>query len=325
MKKVLVIRLSSIGDIVLTSPVVRCLKQQGGDISVHYLVKKQFLPIVASNPYIDKIYTLEADLKELTRQLKKENYDFIIDLHKNFRSYFIRFKLNKAAGSFPKLNFRKWLWVRFKINLMPDVHIVDRYFKAVKKLDIHNDGKGLDYFIPEKEELNVFDLTGGMEDFTAFVIGAKHKTKILPEEKILEVCRRMKRPVILLGGPDDAEKGERIAVASGENVYNACGKLSINQSASVIRQASGVISHDTGLMHIAAAFRKDILSVWGNTVPEFGMSPYMVADNGKSRILEVRGLKCRPCSKIGFDHCPKTHFKCMQMIDENEMLKWTEE
>jgi ADP-heptose:LPS heptosyltransferase len=324
LKKVLFIRLSSIGDIVLTSPLLRCFKQQGGEVAIHFVVKKQFLPIISANPYIDKIYTLDDNLKEIAGQMKREHYDFIVDVHKNFRSYYLRYKLRRPVGSFPKLNMRKWLLVRFKMRIMPDVHIVDRYFKALEKLNIENDGKGLDYFIPEGDEVDVPALSSLSGDYTAFVIGAKHYTKTLPEEKILEVCTHARTPIILLGGPEDAEKGKRIATAAGKHVFNACGKLNINQSASVVQQAAKVITHDTGLMHIAAAFRKPILSIWGNTVPEFGMYPYLPGNEASSRIMQVEGLKCRPCSKIGYDRCPKGHFKCMQLIDEQEISGWIE-
>jgi ADP-heptose:LPS heptosyltransferase len=123
---------------------------------------------------------------------------------------------------------------------------------------------------------------------------------------------------VLLGGNTDKAVGEEVVNALGNKVYNACGKYNINQSASLLRQSNGVITHDTGLMHIAAAFNKKIVSVWGNTIPEFGMVPYFgnnLPTNG-SIIAEVKGLSCRPCSKIGYDTCPKQHFKCMNLIDE---------
>jgi len=124
-----------------------------------------------------------------------------------------------------------------------------------------------------------------------------------------------------LGGKEDFEKGERISNSIGENVFNACGKFNINQSASLVKQAKKVITNDTGLMHIAAAFRKDIISLWGNTIPEFGMFPYMPGDENKSHILEVKDLSCRPCSKLGYKSCPKKHFDCMQKIDVDEIIQ----
>jgi ADP-heptose:LPS heptosyltransferase len=321
LKKILIIRFSSIGDIVLTTPVIRCVKQQVPGAEVHFAVKKAFLPVVEANPHIDKIHVLENDLGDLIRRLKAEKFDFIADLHCNLRSFRVRASLRAPAAGFPKINVQKWLLTRFKIDLMPDVHIVDRYFEAVKRLGVKNDQKGLDYFIPEKEEYSPGLLPENFrKGYTAFVIGAKHTTKRLPEHKIISVCKKLNSPVVLLGGPEDASAGERIAAESGPLVISMCGKISLNQSASLVRQAAVVITHDTGLMHVAAAFRKKIISVWGNTVPKIGMYPYMPGDEEKSKIVEVKGLKCRPCSKLGYDRCPKGHFRCMEGIDEEEVL-----
>jgi ADP-heptose:LPS heptosyltransferase len=141
------------------------------------------------------------------------------------------------------------------------------------------------------------------------VIGGQHATKMMPLAKLIEVCHALKSPVVLLGGPEDAAKGEAISDAIGPQVFNACGKFKLDESASLVQQALWVISHDTGLMHVAAAFKKRIVSVWGNTVPELGMHPYL-PDAG-SKMVEVKNLSCRPCSKIGFSKCPKKHFQCM--------------
>ena len=318
LKKILFIRFSSIGDIVLTTPVIRCVKQQVQGAEVHVAVKKAFLPVVSANPYIDKIHVLGDDLKALTGLLRKERFDFIADLHCNIRSFYIRLSLHRPSAGFPKLNFRKWLLTRFHINRMPGIHIVDRYFRAVEPLGVKNDGKGLDYFIPDDEEIGMASLPAEFrKGYTAFVIGAKHATKKLPEHKIISICRKMNSPVILLGGPEDAPAGDRIAAACGPRVMSMCGKATLNGSASLVKQADAVITHDTGLMHIAAAFRRRIVSVWGNTVPELGMYPYMPGDEERSLIVEVKGLRCRPCSKLGYDRCPKGHFRCMEEINDS--------
>lgn len=319
--KFLVIRLSSIGDIVLTTPVLRALKSQIPGCEIHFVVKRSFYPVVEANPNIDRIFQIEKGISEILPALEEQDYDQVIDLHKNFRSFGIRLKLKKKATSFPKLNFRKWLLVHLKIASMPDVHIVDRYFKAVEPLGVRNDGKGLEHFIPGNDRVDVAELLpAGSKEFIAFVVGAKHMTKTMPEERIIEICRRIQRPVVLVGGKEDRERGRRISELSGDHVINTCGNMRINQSADIIRQADAVITHDTGMMHIASAFRKKIVSLWGNTVPEFGMYPYMPGDEENSRILEVSGLRCRPCSKIGFEKCPKGHFKCMKEIDIDDVL-----
>lgn len=318
MKKILVIRFSSIGDIVLTSPVVRCLKNQIMDSEIHFLTKKAFVSILVNNPNIDKVHSIEKNVNEIISQLVFENFDFVVDLHNNIRTFIVKKKLRKPSSSFNKLNIQKWVLVNLKRNLLPDIHIVDRYFKAVELLKVKNDNKGLDFFINDKETIKRSQLPETHRNgFVGIVIGGKHSTKMLPEEKLISICKKINKPIILLGGPEDFEKGESIQKNYGDKVYNTCGKYSINQSASLISQAEKVITNDTGLMHIAAAFKKKIVSVWGNTVPAFGMYPYLpeaLEDN--SLIVEVNNLHCRPCSKIGFKKCPKNHFKCMNLIDE---------
>jgi ADP-heptose:LPS heptosyltransferase len=318
LKKILVVRFSSIGDIVLTSPVIRCIKEQLG-AEIHFLTKENFSGIVENNPNITKVITIKSKVSEAREKLIAENYDFVVDLHHNLRSSFVKRLLKKPSASFPKLNVQKWLLVNAHINRLPKIHIVDRYFETVKSLVVKNDGKGLDFFIPEKDEVNLNTLPEShQKNFIAFTVGAKFGTKQLPVEKIIAIINRLNRPVILLGGKEDVERAEKIKKECGELVLNVCGKYNLNQSASLVKQASYVISHDTGLMHIAAAFHKKIYSVWGNTVPDFGMYPYLPGEG--SKIIEVKNLDCRPCSKIGFDKCPKGHFKCMKEIDVKEFL-----
>jgi len=324
LKKILIIRFSSIGDIVLTSPVVRCLKKQIRGVEVHFLTKKQFLPVIEANPHIDKIWLYDHNFKELIPQLKSQGFDLLVDLHKNYRSFFVTKQLARPSATFSKLNFRKWMMVNLKINFLPPVHIVDRYMEAVGKFGVKNDGKGLDYYIPEHEEVDLGTLPETHRNgYVAIATGGKHHTKILPEEKLTEVCKNLTLPVILLGGKEDRERGEKIVSALGPAVFNACGQYSIPQSASLIRQATAVLSNDTGLMHIAAAYRKKMVSVWGNTIPAFGMFPYLPAENQEdSLIAEVKGLSCRPCSKLGYRSCPKKHFKCMMDIDTQKIIRF---
>lgn len=298
---------------------IRCTKQQKPDIEIHYLTKKSFKGILEHNPYITKIHLIEKEVKQVIEDLKKENFDFVVDLHNNIRSLQIKMALGKPSASFKKLNFKKWLLVNFKINKMPETHIVDRYMQTVESLGIKNDKKGLDYFITTENEVNISTLpTSHQNGYIGFVIGAKHFTKQLPTEKIISICKKINQPIVLLGGKEDTERAELIKNAVESTIYNACGKYNLNQSASLIKQATKIISHDTGLMHIAAAFKKEIISVWGNTVPAFGFTPYL--PDARSKIVEVKNLSCRPCSKIGYEKCPKGHFKCMILIDETEFI-----
>lgn len=320
--KVLLVRFSSIGDIVLTSPVIRCMRQQIKDLELHVLTKASFRELYTLNPAVDKVYCIEKRLHEVMADLEKENYHHIVDLHRNLRSIGLRLRLRIPASTYPKLNLRKFLLVMLKLDFLPDRHIVDRYFDAVKNLGVINDGKGLDFFLRTEDEVVLNDLPKGFSDgYIAVVVGGKHTTKILPAEKVAAVIGHLHYPVVLLGGPEDRSRGELIRAMSSGNVLNACGTYTLRQSASLLKQAKSVITNDTGLMHIAAAFGKKIISVWGNTVPQLGMYPYLPEGAEPAVIAEVKGLNCRPCSKIGFARCPKEHFRCMFDQDEAEIAK----
>jgi ADP-heptose:LPS heptosyltransferase len=196
----------------------------------------------------------------------------------------------------------------------------------------------LDYFIPAKDETKKEDIPAShLAGFIGIVIGAAHNTKKYPVHKLKELCARLDHPVILLGGKEDWQNGDEISGVDPVKIYNACGKFSINESADLVRRSKLIVSNDTGLMHIAAAFKKPIISLWGNTVPSFGMYPYygenylqgynttIASRPGTTRspydILQVNKLKCRPCTKIGYDKCPRGHFKCMEKIEVDQVLK----
>jgi len=321
MKKILIIRFSSIGDIVLTTPVMRCIKKQHSETAIHFATKSACKGLLENNPYIDKLHLLDRSLHKLIQELRDEDFDYIVDLHNNIRSHRICLALLKRTGRVYKLNFAKWFLVNIKTNILPPVHIVDRYMSAADALEINNDMQGLDFFIPEETSLSQYPFAGTLNDlpYIAWAIGGKHTTKILPADKVRNICTLLKHPVVLLGDNNDAQRGEFIA--SGlSHVINATGLLSLHESALVLKDAAAVVTNDTGLMHIAAALGKKIVSIWGSTVKEFGMYPYMPQAKFNYRIIEVNDLDCRPCSKIGFKECPRKHFRCMAEQDENTIL-----
>jgi len=327
--KVLIIRFSSIGDIVLTSPVIRCLKLQTG-AEIHFLTKTSFKSILTTNPHISKVYTIQKRVGEVLPNLRQENYDSIIDLHHNLRTFLIKRRLFFVKSySFKKLNFEKWLLVNFKINRLPKQHIVDRYLETVKPLDVKNDGQGLDFFLNEKAIKKQFPLLEGArgrkKQYIALPIGAGRKTKALTIPKIVNICQGINYPIVLLGGKQEVQKAAYIetiinATAGKENLINLVGKCSLLESAAIVKNAKVVLTGDTGLMHIAAAFRKPIISIWGNTVPEFGMYPYYPKGMDLNTIMEVKNLSCRPCSKIGYEDCPQGHFKCIELLSVMKII-----
>ncbi|MFN4993503.1 MAG: glycosyltransferase family 9 protein [Bacteroidota bacterium] len=292
----------------LTTPVIRCLKQQVPHAEVHFLTKPEYAGLLQHNPYLSGVHVLDKSLSATARALKKHDFDAIIDLHHNLRTLLLKTMLQVPAFAYPKLNLEKWLLVNLRIHKLPNLHVVDRYMQTMQSFGVRNDGLGLDYFFGPKQ----VPLPALPAGYVAFAIGAQHATKRMPNEKIAAICRNLPMPVVLLGGKTDESNGELIARQAGGHVINCCGKLSLEQSAAVLQGAHKVLTHDTGLMHIAAALKKDVVAIWGNTIPEFGMSAYRGKHTFRVTNMQVANISCRPCSKIGYEQCPKGHFNCMQ-------------
>lgn len=320
MTKVLIIRFSSIGDIVLTTPVVRNLYQQVHEgAEIHFLTKNRFKSLLEPNPYLTKVYGIEKSTNEVMDTLKEEGYDYVIDLHRNLRSARVKRALRMISFTFDKYNWQKWLLVNFGINKMPKLHIVDRYMATLAPFGIENDGEGLDYFFPKGEDTKPSGLPVSHEGgYVAVAIGAAHWRKKPRVKQYIEICEKVNFPIALIGGAAEEEDGHKIAAASGKNVWNAAGKSSLNQSAALIREAVLVITPDTGMMHIAAAFNKPIISFWGATVPDFGMYPYL--NNNLDVRIAADHLPKRPCSKLG----TKCKYKECLCIDELPIAKGVE-
>lgn len=315
--KFLVIRFSSIGDIVLTTPAIRCLKQQVENAEVHFLCKQNFKAVTEGNPYIDKFFYFKNDLTTIIKALKSEQYDYVIDLHDNFRSKRIAWALNAKLLTYNKERVEKFLLTKMHINKMAGRHIVDRCVDTLADLGVVNDGLGMDYFIPESSEIKMDDLpVSHMAGYVAIVIGASYYTKKLPVHKLQELCKKLDYPIILVGGKEDALEAEAIATVDNIRIYNACGKFNLHESADLVRKSKLVISHDTGLQYIACAFNKPVLAIWGGTSPMLDVEPYYAKDQqGRYQNFLVEGLTCQPCSNYGTKTCPKKHFRCMENQD----------
>jgi len=323
--KILVIRFSSIGDIVLASPVMRCLKKQLADAEVHFVTKSSFRMVTEHSPYIDKFFYFDEDLSVLIQDLKKENYDYVIDLHDNIRSNRIRRALKKKSYTINKLSVEKFLLTNFNINLMPGRHITKRSLDTVAELGVVDDGLGLDYFIPPGQRVNETDIpTSHQAGFLAVVIGANHFTKKLPVHKLQELCYKIEHPIILLGGKEDQSAGVQIASVDPVKIYNACGKFSLHESADLVRRSKLVVSHDTGMQYIACAFQKPVLAVWGGTSPRLDVEPYYGSAYTQTGVPIYENillnLRCQPCSRFGSKTCPLEHFNCMEKQDIDALV-----
>lgn len=322
MPKFLIIRFSSIGDIVLTTPVVRCLKKQVPGAGIHFLTTDALRSVIEHNPYIDKLHVLAHSRELMMEELKTEEYDFIIDLHHNANTHQLKKTLQKKSFSFQRLSIEKSIYSSLKINIMPKGHVVDRYLKTVSSFGVRNDGAGLDYFISKEEEISKQDIPASHSaGYIACLISAHHGTKKWPVHKWKELCLKMDHPIILAGEKEDAVNGKEIAAIDDVKIYNACGKFRLNETADIIRRSKLVITNDSDLMHIAAAFKRPIISLWGNTVPSFGMYPYYGISSLTDIRFQVNKLWCRPCSVNGYAKCPLGHFKCMEHISAEAVLQ----
>jgi len=293
--------------------------QMHGGVEIHYLTKIQFRGIVDGNPHISRVHAIEKSTNEVIGQLKSEQYDYVIDLHRNLRSMRVKRALKVLDFSFNKLNWQKWLLVNFGINRMPAVHIVDRYMDCIRPFGIENDNKGLDFFMPREDDMNVPDIPAThQQGYIATVIGAAHWRKKPRQEQFITLCKKLDVPIILLGGPGEKSEGEAIATAVGSKVWNAAGSTSLNGSAWLVRESRLVITPDTGMMHIAAALKKPIISLWAATIPGFGMYPYQ--NEALNEMVEAAHLNKRPCSKLG-TKCKYSTCRCLDELPLDQVIE----
>ena len=316
--RLLFIRFSAIGDIVLASPAFRCAKEQLPGVEIHLVTKHSMRAVTEANPYVDHFHYLAGDFGALITELKAYKFDYIIDLHKNLRSFRIRAALGVPVFAYDKLSVEKFLLTKFQINRMPDRHISLRSVDALASLGVVYDGKGLDYFIPEKVQVPELFPAG----YVALVIGASYATKKLSLDSLKQLVKLIPHPIVLIGGPEEKADGTELAMLDPDRIVNTCGTYTLHESAALVRDARIVISHDTGMLYIACAFEKNVIAIWGATSPALQVEPLM-PENAKTRVFQaiVPNLTCQPCSNFGTKTCPKGHFNCMNQQDLPEIAR----
>jgi ADP-heptose:LPS heptosyltransferase len=320
--RLLFIRFSAIGDIVLASPALRCAKQQIPGVEIHFLTKKSMKAVSEANPYVDQFHYFDKDLSATIQELKACKFDYIIDLHKNLRTLRIRLALGVPYLSYNKLSVEKFLLTKFQVNRMADRHISMRSVDTLAPLGVSYDGKGLDYFVPSEVIQPVFFPEG----YVALVIGASYATKKLPLESLKVLCSQIPHPIVLVGGKEEVADGEALALLNPTRIVNTCGAYSLHESALIVSKARLVISHDTGMLYIACAFEKNVIAIWGATSPALQVEPFM-PDDSKAQVFQsiVPDLTCQPCSNFGTKTCPKGHFACMKQQDLPEIARQVEQ
>lgn len=320
--RLLFIRFSAIGDIVLASPALRCAKQQIPGVEIHFLTKKSMKAVSEANPYVDQFHYFDKNLSATIQELKACKFDYIIDLHKNLRTLRIRLAVGVPYLSYNKLSVEKFLLTKFQVNRMADRHISMRSVDTLAPLGVSYDWKGLDYFVPSEVIQPVFFPEG----YVALVIGASYATKKLPLASLKVLCSQIPHPIVLVGGKEEVADGEALALLDPTRIVNTCGAYSLHESALIVQKAKVVISHDTGMLYIACAFEKNVIAIWGATSPALQVEPFM-PDDSKAQVFQsiVPDLTCQPCSNFGTNTCPKGHFACMKQQDLPEIARQVEQ
>ena len=330
-KKILVIRLSSLGDVILTLPFIKVIKEIFPDSEINYITKASYSEIIKFTPLIKKLIIVDDELnfkglKELRKKLSNEKYDLVIDLHNNLRTFYIKLFLRGHARviSFKKFSIRKFLLVKFKINLMKDLPpIYVRYIQTLLKIpgissDISRIGLTQDLYTDSQSKQNLEKILNENnipidKQLICIIPGSKHFTKTYPAENYVELIRKFdktKYSIILIGKGNDKVIIDSVKSKCDNNVYDFCNNLSLIELAELVKKCSIVIGGDTGPIHIAESLNIPLLMIVGSSVREFG---FYTQSKG-AIVLENKNLKCRPCSHVGRDKCPKGHFKCMKEI-----------
>lgn len=314
----LVVCLQPESQVLLSTPLIRCVHKRFPQAVIHYALQTKCAPLLEGNPYVHKIIKAGAELSSLPALLQGETYDCIISLEPGLRpSTVSKIYSRVPLLACPVSRFRKWYTLLFKKPAGAPEPEAERYLQSAAPLGVETDGLGLDFFIPEQARIKKDDLPfSHLQGYIVVIIHAPFYTQKMPPAKISEILSRIHYPVVLLGGEEERVAGNEIAAADEVKIYNACGKFSLHEMGDILQKAQLVISHDSYLMHMAAALKKNILSVWGSNSPAFGGAPYKTL----YETYEIKKLRCHPCSVTGFDDCPRTHFKCMNQQRADRIL-----
>ncbi len=318
------------GDVLLTTSVLRMLKTRFPSARIDYLVKEAYAPLLRTNPRIGQVIpVLKGDfqeMREILRRIRGERYDLLIDWQMNFRSRFIRFFSDAGRTIvYPARRFKRFLLVHCRINRYKrEMPVPLRFLESVDSLGVKDDGLGLELNVEEKDVLSVASTlyaggSGKSQKLIVLAPGAGRATKRWPHERFAEVGDYFNRTgytVALTGGEKDREVCSRVENSMKGKVRNMAGAFSLMQTAALIDKSLLLITNDTGVMHIAAALKKPVIAIFGPTTRHFGFFPFRT----RSKVVES-DLECRPCSYHGTDECPRKHFMCMLRVKSDEVIQ----
>ncbi len=302
LKKILIIRISSIGDVVLSTHLPRLIKNKYPDAVVHLVTNNKVAPLLGNLKTIDKVISINSENRDLvTKEILNSDYNVILDLQKNSISANLTAQYKGDLRVVNKYRKQKLEMVYLKKFPKETVHVGERYLDTCRDL-IEDDGLGLDLgFTPYSNNNKIIGIAPE----------AFHKTKRWSQDRYDELINRL-----INDGYEVRIFGSDSVTLSNANrkAENYCGKLTLVETAEKISECDYFVSNDTGLMHIASACQIPILAIFGSSVKELGFTPYRV----KHEIIEF-DIWCRPCSHIGRGFCPLGHFKCMNEISVDDV------
>lgn len=329
--RILCVRFSAMGDIILTSHMIRLLKQRFPDAAIDFLVKKKYASLIQYNPNIHQKFVFDtekgfSDILRLIRQIRKQHYDAVIDLQRNFRSVVVSF----FSGAQWKFKYRPKRWERFwLVHFHRDIYrevkpVPLRYLETLSPWDIKDDEKGIELFVKASARNSVEKILEKAcmkknEEIVLLAPGAGRNTKRWPAERYGEVGdyfnNRGKR-VILVGGKMDRSCADEVSESMKTSSLNFAGQFSLMETAALIKKAIILVTNDTGLMHMGIALNRKVISIFGPTTHHLGFMPF----RGRSIVVE-KSMPCRPCSYHGTEKCPQGHFRCMLDIHSEEVIR----
>jgi len=331
LNRILIIRMSSMGDVLLTAPLIRMVKTCYPNLQIDFLVKKMYEPLLRCNSHIDRliVFSPEEGLSQIRRQIREEKYDYIVDLQKNLRSLMVRFfARTRKTVPYHLGRWKRFLLVHFRMYMDVDFKPVPlRYLDSLSQWGIADDGMGLELKIEEDAERSIDRHLAerGIREIDRGVVlipGSSYWTKRWPAQKFAQVgtyfCKKG-RPVFILGGDEDKLVCQKVEAAIKMGVYNFAGQLTLQETAALLNKISLLITNDTGVMHMGAALKKRIVAIFGPTTHHLGFMPFRA-----SALVVERPLHCRPCSYHGTETCPKGHFQCMEQIHSSDVIHASE-
>ena len=332
-EKILIIRLTSIGDILLSIPLILELRSRNPDIQIDFLVAKKYQQILDPiHSQINTKYCFDKNKKE-SREIRRireiirgKDYEWILDIHNSLRTKRLLFPINnKKIYRVNKFTIRRFLFVKFGFNAYPEVPVHQKYLNTAPiELSPTRSWYLDDYQNSSRQEQLLQEIPFLEKDKFNLVIfpGAKHRTKRWPLEKYLEliewILQKTEWNIILSGDASDKQLLNS-KLKESERIKNVCGEHDLIGTINLVALSDGVLSNDSGPMHIGAFLHKPQLAIFGNTVQEFGFTPL----NNRAMIIENNSVDCRPCSHIGYEECPRGHFKCMKTISVQEVFQST--